>query len=392
MKLSSLRRGRAHGRTGVTGAARLDRRTGSMVKRVRAGDIAIIDHVDIDRASAVALVEAGVAAVVNVAPSISGRYPNLGPGVLLAAGIPLVDNVDPDVFSAVGDGDQVRVDGADVYRGDELVATGTIQDVDSVAASLESSKDAMATRLDAFSANAMEHLRRERGLLLDGEGVPAATTSFENRQVLVVSRAFDYRGDLASLKTYIRENTPVLVGVNAGADALLEAGYRPDVIVTDLDVVSDAALGCGAEVVTHARAGGRVVGMDRLERLGVDSSTFVTSGTSEDAAILLAHAHAARLIVLAGSHSSLLEFLDIGRSGMASSFLTRAAAGSSVVDARAVAQLYTNRIRGWLVVVLVLLAVALVAAAIATTPVGHDWQDGLTTWLDNVDSWVRARV
>jgi uncharacterized membrane-anchored protein len=392
MKLSLLRRGRSQGLSGITGPARLDRRTRSIVKRIRPGDIAIIDHVDIDRAAAVALVEAGVAVVVNLAPSVSGRYPNLGPEALLAAGVVLVDNVDPEVFSAVADGDLIRVDEGDIYKGEELIAHGVLQDAESVAASLDISKIAMASRLDAFSANAMEHLRRERGLLLDGEGVPDVTTSFAGRHVLIVRRAFEYASELKSLKTYIRENSPVLIGVDDGADALLGAGYRPDVIVTDLDDASDAALQCGAEVVVHSDSDGRPRQLDRLERLTVSHTTFVTGGTSEDAAILLAHAHRARLIVLVGSHSTLLEFLDIGRSGMASSFLTRAAAGSSLVDARAVAQLYSNRIRGWLVLLLVLLAVALVAAAIATTPVGQGWWDSLRDWLNQADTWVRSKV
>jgi uncharacterized membrane-anchored protein len=392
MKLSSMRRRRALSPTGTTGNARVDRRTRALVRRLRPGDIAVIDHVDIDRESAVALVEARVGAVVNVAPSVSGRYPNLGPEVLLQAGVPIVDNVDPEVFNLITDGDVIRVDGADIFSGDECVATGVAQDADSVAAALVAAKDGIATQLDAFSANAMEHLRRERALLLDGEGVPATATTFRDRHALVVRRAFDYRSDLASIKTYIRENTPVLVGVDAGADALLEVGYRPDLIITDLEDVSDRALCCGAEVVLHSASGDHAGRDDRLDRLGVRASPFVTSGTSEDAAILLAHAHGARLIVLAGSHASLAEFLDIGRSGMASSFLSRAAVGSTLVDARAVAQLYHHRVRGWLVFLLVVLGIALVAAAILTTPLGQDWLDQVQSWLHqgytSVQGWA----
>jgi uncharacterized membrane-anchored protein len=392
MKMSLLRRSRVRALPGTVGRARLDRRTRSLVKRLDPGDIAVIDHVDIDRASADALVEARVGAVVNVAPSVSGRYPNLGPQVLLDAGVPIVDSVDPEIFNAVNDGDLIRVVGEEIWREDQVVARGVAQDTGSVSAALAAAKDGIATQLDAFTANATEHLRRERALLLDGEGVPATSTSFSDRHVVVVRRAFDYARDLAALKAYIRENNPILVGVDAGADTLLKAGYRPSVIVTDLEDVSDKALRCGAEIVVHTASGEKANGIDRLDRLGVTSSTFVTSGTTEDAAILLAYAHDARLIVLAGSHSSLAEFLDIGRSGMASSFLTRAAVGSKVVDAAAVAQLYRNRVRGWLVLLLVLLAVGLVAAAIATTPVGQDWFDQLGSWLRHTYSSVRGRI
>jgi uncharacterized membrane-anchored protein len=392
MRLSSLRRARERTLPGVTGIARLDRRTWSAVKRVRPGDIAVIDHVDIDRGAAEALVDAGVSAVVNLAPSVSGRYPCLGPGLLVDAGVLLVDNVGADAFTAVNDGDEIRVDGDCVYRGDDLVATGVLQTRETVAAALEASKDGVASQLEAFSANAIEHLRREQALLLDGEGVPDVRTRFADRQALIVSRAYDFRRDLASLKTYIRENSPVLIGVEGGADALLEAGYRPTLVIGDLSEVSDAALRSGAEIVARAGADGRVSSRDRLERLGLTHTEFATGGTSEDAAIVLAHRHDAALIVTAGSHASLVEFIDRGRSGMASSFLTRAAVGPTVVDAKAVAALYRNRVRGWLVLVLVLLAVAMVSAAVFATPVGQDWWQQLRDWADGVYDDVRGQL
>jgi uncharacterized membrane-anchored protein len=392
MRLSSLRRARPRTRPGTTGIARLDRRTWSAVKRVRRGDIAVIDHVDIDRGAADALVAAGVAAVVNLAPSVSGRYPCLGPGVLIEAGVTLVDNVGSDAFAAINDGDLIRIEDDCVYAGDTLVATGILQTAESVARAVEGSKDGLASQLEAFSANAVEHLRREQGLLLDGRGVPEVRTRFSGRQTLVVSRAYEFRSDLAALKTYIRENSPLLVGVEAGADALLEAGYRPDLVVGDLADVSEAALRSGAEVVVRAGADGRTTTRDRLERLGVTSTVFATSGTSEDAAIVLAHTHGASLIVMAGSHASLVEFIDRGRSGMASSFLTRAAVGPTVVDAKAVAALYRNRVRGWLVLLLVVLALAMVCAAVFATPVGQDWWQQLSDWAGGVYDDVRGQL
>jgi len=392
MKLSVLRRARVSGLPGITGVARVDRRTHGLARRARPGDIAIIDHLDIDRGAAEALVASGVAVVVNLAPSISGRYPNQGPGVLVDAGIVLIDQVDSDAFTQVGDGDLVRVDGDGLYVGERLVASGVLQTRESIEESLEASKGGMADQLEAFSVNAVEHLRREQALLLDGEGVPDVETSFEGRPVLVVSKAFDYRAEIAGLRTYIRENSPILVGVDAGADALLEAGYRPTLVVTGLTDISDSALRCGAEIVAHAGTDGRVSGVDRIERLGVTHVTFATAGTAEDAAILLAHVHHAALIVVAGSHTSLVEFLDRGRSGMASSFLTRAAVGPSVVDAKAVARLYRNRVSGWLVLALVVLGLAAVVAALATTPIGQEWWDDLRAWADGAYVWVKERI
>ncbi|MGH3501706.1 MAG: putative cytokinetic ring protein SteA [Nocardioidaceae bacterium] len=392
MKLTSLRRSRAKSLPGLTGTAKLGRRTTSVAKRVDHGDIVIIDHVDIDRSAAVALVEAGAAAVVNVAPSTSGRYPNLGPRVLTDAGVVLIDDVGGDIFTGISDGETVRVDGDTIFRGEDPVATGVRQSPASVGTAMETAKDGIPTQLEAFAANAVEHLRHERDLLLDGEGLPDVATSVKGRHVLVVVRAFDYRAELKRLKTYIRENSPVMVGVDGGADALLAAGHRPDLVVTNGDDISEAALRCGAEVVAHGRRDGRIAGGERIERLGVRHHTFSSSGTNEDVAVLLAHAGDASLIVTVGSHSSLVEFLDKGRSGMASSFLTRTAVGSKLADARAVAQLYQNRVRAWVVLLVLLVALALVAGAVATTPVGQDWWDQLSAWVNDGYDWVKGQV
>ncbi|MBA3990192.1 MAG: hypothetical protein H0X54_04035 [Propionibacteriales bacterium] len=391
MKLSSLRRPRARNHTGVSGPAMLDRRTRSIVKRLRPGDIAVIDHVDIDRAAAVALVESRVCAVVNLAPSISGRYPNLGPQILLDADIVLLDDVDAEIFTLISDGDVVRVDGDTVYVDDEAAVSGVRQDHDSVAAALAGSRDGIASQLEAFSANTVEHLRRDQRLLLDGVGVPATETKLDGRQVVVVLRAFDHERDLHRLKTYIKENSPVLVGVDAGADALIAAGHRPHLVVTSGEDISDKALRCGAEVVAHTTPS-KSGAIDRLERLGVTHEAFATNGTSEDAALLLAHVGGAELIVTVGSHSSLVEFLDKGRSGMASSFLTRSTVGSKLVDAKAVAPLYQHRYRGWLVLFLMLMAAAAVLTAIATTPVGQDWYDDVSTWAGGAWDWAREQA
>jgi uncharacterized membrane-anchored protein len=392
MKLSTLRRSHSKAPAGITAVARVDRRTRNVAKRIRPGEIAVVDHVDMDRSAAVSLVEAGVVAVVNAAPSISGRYPNLGPRHLIESGVVLVDDVGGQVLSAVTDGAPIRVDANRVFVGDEQVATGTRQDGPSIAAAMETSRDGIASRLEALSANAVEQLRRERELLLNGVGVPRVSTPLFGRQVLVVVRAFDYRRDLACLRAYLRENSPVLIGVDGGADALIAAGHRPDIVICDGDDVSEAALRCGAEVILKAGHDGRVSQGERIERLGIRHTTFQTSCPASDAALLLAHVNGASLIVTAGMPAGLEEFLDTGRSSMASSFLTRATVGSRVADAKAVSQLYRNRIRGWLVFLAVILALVAVGAAIATTPVGQDWWGQASSWLRDSYDWARSRV
>lgn len=389
VKLSTMRRSRSKTLPGVSGVARVDRRTLALAKRAGSQTVAIVDHIDMDRAAAVALVEAGVLAVVNAAPTISGRYPNLGPQYLVEAGVILVDDVGASIMSAVAEGDLVRLDGSSVYLGEELVGTGIRQDRRSVAEAMTSARDGIATQLQALSANAVQHLRTERDLLLDGTGVPTLRTELTDRQVVVVVRAFDYHADLARLKHYIRDRSPVLVGVDAGADVLLAAGYTPDIVLTGGDDISDEALRCGAELVVMSARDGRIANGERIERLGLRHSVFSTDSPAGDAALLLASHGAPSLIVTVGTPSGLPQFLDTGRSAMASSFLTRAAVGSRVADAKAVAQLYTSRLRGWLVLLLVLLALVAVGAAIATTPVGQEWWHDLRGWLDSGSTWVR---
>jgi uncharacterized membrane-anchored protein len=391
MRIPSLRRTRETELPGITGPARLDRRTKNLSKRLRPGDIALIDHVDLDRISAETLADRQVAAVVNVAESISGRYPNLGPEILVGAGIPLVDGVGADILRLVSEGDVIRIDDGIVYLGDTSVAAGQVQDRESIATAMEAARAGLSAQLEAFTANTMEYLRRERDLLLDGVGVPDVETNLDGRQVLIVVPGYDFQEDLRTLRHYIREYRPVLIGVDGGADALVEAGYTPDLIVGDMDSVSDPTLRCGAEIVVRAYRDGRVPGLDRLERLGVKSVLFPASGTSEDVAMLLADSKGASLIVAVGTHATLVEFLDRGRSGMASTFLTRLRVGPKLVDAKSVGRLYQSRIRSWQLVMLVVAGLIAVIVAVAATPTGQDWLEVLDARFDDFASWLRGQ-
>ncbi|MFI7065652.1 putative cytokinetic ring protein SteA [Kribbella sp. NPDC050124] len=389
MKLPSLRRARPAELPGIAGVVRLDRRTKNLTKRLKPGEIAVIDHVDLDRVSAEALVDCRVAAVVNVSDSISGRYPNLGPEILVEAGVPLVDGVGREVFSILHEGERVRLHDGSLYRGEEVVAKGISQDSKTVADLMDEARSGLSTQLEAFTANTLEYLRRERDLLLDGVGVPEIHTPMEGKHVLIVVRGYDYREDLVALKSYIREYRPVLIGVDGGADALVEEGYVPDLIIGDMDSVKDETLKCGAEVVVHAYRDGRAPGSERMERLGVESIEFPAAGTSEDVAMLLADSKGASLIVAVGTHNSLVEFLDKGRPGMASTFITRLRVGAKLVDAKGVGRLYRSRVSTFQVVALA--AAGLFALGMALVAIGADdvlWSILRARWSDFV-YWIR---
>jgi len=328
----------------VIGLARVDRRTKHLLLRIQPGEIAIIDHADLDRVAAEGLIEAGVAAVVNASRSVTGRYPNVGPLLIAAAGIPLVDDVGPDVLDEVGEGQLLRVEGDEVLAGGRCLAKGVRQSLRSLEEDVEAAKLAMGDELERFATNTLAYLREEQHLLTDSPDLPELRTRIKGRHVLVVVRGLDYREDLAALRSYTREMRPVLVAVDGGADALLEAGHRPDLIIGDFDSISNEALSSGAELVVHAYPGGRAPGAERLDGLGLPYVVFEAAGTSEDIALLLAFEKGAELIVAVGTHASMVEFLDKGRDGMASTFLMRLKVGPILVDAKGVNRLYQSRV------------------------------------------------
>lgn len=390
MKIATIRKGRPQpASSSAEGVARLDRRTKNLTKRLKPGEVAIIDHVDIDRVSADALVACQVSAVVNASPSISGRYPNLGPGILVDAGIPLLDNVGKQVFTDLKEGTRVRLEDDKLYAGTKEVASGFRYDDESITEAMTEARAGLSTQLEAFAANTMEYMKRERSLLLDGIGVPEVRTGFQGRHALIVVRGYDYKEDLKHLRSYIREYKPVLVGVDGGADALLEMKLQPDMIIGDMDSVSDHVLKCGAEVVVHAYPDGRAPGLQRVQDLGVEAVTFPAAATSEDIAMLLADEKGADLIVAVGTHATLVEFLDKGRGGMASTFLTRLRVGGKLVDAKGVSRLYRSRISTGSLVAIVLAALVAIAVAVAISEAGQTYLQILIDKWESFVFWVK---
>jgi uncharacterized membrane-anchored protein len=367
-----------------TGTARLDKRTKRLVRRLGPDDIAIIDHKDLDRVSAEELLATNVRVVVNVAPSMSGRFPNAGPLELVRGGVRLIDvNGESDLFEEVRDGESLVVRGSSLFRNGSRLAAGRALTEDDLVAALAEQRGRVTEALESFAENTLLYLREEAKLLTEGVRLPQVKTRFRDRHALVVARGPGMKRDLRIVRSYIRDFRPVLVGVDGGADALIDAGYTPDVIVGDMDSVSDRALGSGAELVVHAYADGTAPGRERVDHLGLPSAVLPSPGISEDVAILLAHEKGAELIVAVGTHFNLLEFLERNRAGMSSTFFTRLKVGDKLIDARGVSSLFRGRAG---IGPMVLFAVGGIGAIVAAVAVSSDLQRFIELLAQRVQS------
>ena len=363
---------RARGRAALvefTGSAKLDRRTKRLVHRLGEGDVAIVDHTDLDRLTAEELLETGVRVVVNVADSLSGRFPNPGPLLLVRGGVTLIDAPGAPLFDEVSEGEQVTVRGASLFRNGTCLARGRAWEERELERSLAEQRSRVTESLSAFAENTLQHLRAEGSLLAEGIDFPTLKTRFRDRHALVVARGPGHKRDLRIVRPYVRDFKPVLIGVDGGADALIEAGYKPDVIVGDMDSVSDAALKSGAELVVHAyRGNGNAPGAERAEILDVPYQVVPAMGISEDVALLLAYEKGAELIVAVGTHFNLIEFLERNRDGMSSTFLTRLRVGEILVDAKGVYQLVSRRVGLWPLAALGVTGLGTIVVAVVASP------------------------
>ncbi|NKS43464.1 thiamine pyrophosphokinase [Rhodococcus hoagii] len=391
MKMPALLSRKTETLPGISGIARVDRDTGKLLRRVGHGDIVVLDEIDLDRVTADALVGAGVLAVVNASMSISGRYPNLGPEVLVANGITLIDAPGTDLMKVVKDGSKIRLHEGAVYAGERLLVQGEEQVEAEISDRMIEAKTGLVDHLEAFSGNTIEFIRSESPLLIDGVGVPDIVVDLKDRHVVVVADGPDHLADLKSLKPFIKEYSPILIGVGAGADSLAKAGYRPDLIVGDPDGITAETLKCGAEVVLPADPDGHAQGLSRIQDLGIGAMTFPASASPSDLALLLADHHGASLIVTVGTTVSLDEFFDRGRRDTnPAAFMTRLKVGPKLVDAKAVSTLYSSRVSGAAVALLVLAALTAVIVALVVSNIGGDAMDwAIDTW-NSFALWVQG--
>jgi uncharacterized membrane-anchored protein len=321
--------------------------------------------------------------VLNVQPMSSGRFPNLGPQLLVEAGVLVVDSIGDGGLATLADGRAARVDDGTVYDGEQRLTSGRVVGLDTVEAEMGQARAGMVAQLETLTHTSAELLRREQGVLLDGVGLPSLTTRLEGRTVLVVADGPETAGQLRAMRRFLREQPPVVVATAAAIPTVRTAGLRADVVVVGPgdDLPEAKALRAARDVVL---CGATSLHDEGLARLNTAAHRVITSLGPRDMALLIGHAGAPRLLVTAGMSADLADLLDRDRGGAAGAYLTRLAIGPQVVDASAVPALYSGKVRVHHVLLSLLVCVLAVAAAIATTDVGHDWLRHLIDWVEGI--------
>lgn len=383
MSKAARRTESADGDLDLNGTARVDHSIAALTRRLRRGDIAVIDVLDLDERTASQLAACRPSAVINAQESISGRYPNGGPTVLAEASIPLIDRAGADVMN-IRDGSRIRIEGDSVYRGDAAIATGVRLTDDALQTALTEAEQNMHVQLSAFTANAMDYVERDSALLLDGRGIPAVDVDLKGRHVLVVTGGMLYVNQLKDIRTYLRERKPVIIAVGDSADTALEHAYAAKIIIGNVESVSERAMRAASTVVVHDPEGADA-GMTRADALGVSRTTSDAGIASSDLAVLLAHAQGASVIVTVGMETKLIDYLQDSSDLNAGTFLTRLQAGGSLVDARTLAQVYRHRYSFWTVFWLLAAGFAALAIALVATPGGRSWVS--SAW-DSASAWL----
>ncbi|MEF3301903.1 putative cytokinetic ring protein SteA [Paenibacillus sp. GYB003] len=316
----------------VQGAVRADRNTKRLLRNIARGEIALICHTDLDEPAAEGLLRAGVKAVVNAGRTMTGTFPHKGPLSLIRGRIPIFE-IGESRFDEAADAEHVAIGAGRLVgrHADIPCAPFGYKDWERLNRAAERN---FRHTLWGFAENTLKRAEQELETLFRPLSLPELRKPIRSNEVLIVARGSGYKDDLTALRPYIADARPVLIGVDGGADALTEQGYRPDLIIGDMDSVSDETLRCGAQLLVHAYVDGRAPGLERVRSLGLYSDIVAAPGTSEDIAMRLAYEREAARIVIVGSHSHPVDFLEKGRAGMASTLLVRMLVGHKLVDAK----------------------------------------------------------
>ena len=371
---------------GLQGTLRDCTATGRGYMRLRAGDIAVVDAPDISRQEAQRLIDAQPAAVVNLAQFSTGAVPNFGPHMLLESGTLLIEGAGEELRQGLKDGKKARVtDDGRIHLGDRAIGAGTVVTAASAEASFTEAQRSLVDHMEYFFGNTIQFIHSEAPLLLDGLGIPDTGATIEGRKVLVVSPGEGHRNQVKLLRNFIREYSPVIIGVDSAADTLVELGYQPDLIVGNPAGIGADTLRSGARVVLPADPDGHAVGLERIQDLGIGAMTFPTAADSAtDLALLLADYHGAQLIVNAGSRFDLNGVFADAEGATPSALLTRTKVGPKLVDATAISDLYnvgSGRGLAWLWAILgLLVAVAAIILVVGLSGPGSFTDNLIDTW------------
>ncbi len=360
----------------IKGTYLSDNKTKQLLTRIKQNQIAVINHTDLDQIAADGLIEKKVKAIINFSNTLTGKYPTVGLKKVLKAKIPVFDVIEKHkAFHELVDGYDVLIDRNKftihfMLQNDKTVTIPMKEwTLEKWEKKNEEAMHNVGYELNRFIDNTLEFAKKEKEFVLKRMDIPPLKTNIHGKHVVVVVRGNNYRKDLFAIRSYIEDYRPILIGVDGGADALLEDGLTPHIIIGDMDSVSDKALRSGAEIIVHAYPDGKAPGLPRVEGIGLQANIIPSLGTSEDVAMLLAYEEGAEIIVALGAHSNMVDFLEKGRKGMASTVLVRMKIGTKLVDAKGVSKLYHPPTH-WKNISL--LGIAAITPILAITIINHD--------------------
>ncbi|MFS1512238.1 putative cytokinetic ring protein SteA [Chengkuizengella sp. SCS-71B] len=327
----------------LQGTVQVDKITKHLLMTIKPKQIAVIKHQNIDEIAARDIVRSKVKVVINADETMTGSYPTKGPLILLNAGIPILE-IAKDFFKLFSNGQMVKIHSSHIYVGKNQIPFVMFTE-DKYKHLIKISYKKLPVNLNSFIDNTLQYAQKEKDFVVQSLEIPKLKTILTNKPVVIVVRGKDYRNDLLAIKDFVEDINPVLIGVDGGADALLEHGYHPHLVIGDMDSISNHALLAGSELIVHAYPNGDAPGLKRIQSLGLEAKKISAAGTSEDIAMLLAYEKKAEMIITLGAHSHMIDFLEKGRKGMASTLLVRMKIGDKLIDAKGVSKLYQRKVK-----------------------------------------------
>jgi len=350
------------------GYIKKDIKTKNLIKRLKPGDVPVLLHEDIDEVAAYSLIDKKVKLVINCAKSFTGKYPANGVKILIENNVEIIDDMGQEFYDNLNEGDIIEIEQNKIYINKEYICDAKYLDVQEFNKMYTESYKNMEQILEHFIQNTLEYAKQEKWFILSSLELPDIKVNMFDKHVLVVTRGIDFKKDIKAIKNYIFEVKPIIIAVDGAADALIEEGFLPHIILGDMDSVSEKALLSCKEIIVHSYTNGHAPGLKKVKELGLEAKTIACPGTSEDVALLLAYEKGAELIVSVGSHSNIVDFLEKGRKGMASTFLVRLKVGPKLVDAKGVSRLYSEKFNLKYFIMLFLAALIPLFAILLTTP------------------------